>query len=458
MIWPVNYSLYAAATMFTIFFAGNVFAPNLKIGSESSLSPESAQDFFQNRYIAAFRHCYNRLKSCKAIKGWGIMNEPHTGFIGYRDLRTLENVTLALGPVQSPFQAMLAASGRTVKVPVYTPWLKGSKVIGKKSINPMKLSLFRDGFCCPWKQEGIWSEDGSLLKPDHFSKYQGRQIRFTDDFFKPFTLNFMRELEKVKPTLFFLEGIPHGENLSWSAKEPQNVVNAFHHYDGFTLFTKSFRPWLTLDPKTGRIILGRKNTASFYSAKLAEASAWARSRMGNMPSFLGEFGLPFDLGRKKAYRTGNYKKHEEALSLYYDGIDENLLGSTIWNYSSDNTHGSGDQWNGEDLSIVSESGPRAMAGWRRPYPMATAGIPLGFKWDRKKGIFSFRFKAEAQLASPTEIYIPAVDGKEKPEIYVKGPGKDLLKTELRPEEQRLFVYNSGFSGEAEISVTLRQGE
>ena len=50
MIWPVNYSLYAAATMFTIFFAGNTFAPSIKIDGES------AQDFLQNRYIAAFKY------------------------------------------------------------------------------------------------------------------------------------------------------------------------------------------------------------------------------------------------------------------------------------------------------------------------------------------------------------------------------------------------------------------
>ena len=88
--------------------------------------------------------------------------------------------------------------------------------------------------------------------------------------------------------------------------------------------------------------------------------------MGDMPCLLGEFGLPFDLNRKKAYKTGDYSLHEKALSLYYDAIDENLLNSTIWNYTADNTHEEGDHWNGEDLSIVTnhlgQVSGRAMGG------------------------------------------------------------------------------------------------
>jgi hypothetical protein len=149
------------------------------------------------------------------------MNEPHPGFIGYKDLNGLENAALALGPVPSPFQAMIAASGRPVEVPVYTPGLKGWKTIGKKTINPGGVSLFKEGFVCPWKQAGVWTYEGDspkLLKPDYFSKYGGRPARFTDDFLKPFMLRFMEKMqvpsaaETDRPVLFFIEGIPNGEN------------------------------------------------------------------------------------------------------------------------------------------------------------------------------------------------------------------------------------------------------
>ena len=461
MIWPVNYSLYAAATMFTLFFAGNAFAPDLKIGGENP------QEYLQGRYLAAFRHCFKRLQGCKAIKAWGTMNEPHPGFIGYRNLDGLENVTLAKGPVPSPFQAMLAASGHTVKVPVYTPWFKGWKIIGRETINPPGLPLFKEGFSCPWKQAGVWSdEEGAprLLKPDHFAQFRGRPVVFTDDFLKPFLLRFIKEMgEPERPSLFFIEGIPHGENPSWGMEDPKNVVNAFHHYDGFTLFTKSFRSYFTLDVMTSRIIIGRKKTAALFSSKLAKAKAWAKEHMNDMPCFLGEFGLPFDLNGKKAYKTGDYRTHEKALSLYYDGIDENLLGSAIWNYTADNTHDEGDHWNGEDLSIVSGGEPRAIGGWLRPYPTATAGIPLKFTWDRENASFCYRFRADAEIKAPTEVFVPSLWFDGKPSIAVRAvenytSDRPSLRSEYLREKQTLYVYNDGYSGEAELIFSLSRVE
>ena len=456
MIWPVNYSLYATATMFTLFFGGSTFAPEVKIEGES------AQDYLQKKYIAAFRHCYKRLKGCKAIIGWGVMNEPHPGYIGYKNLRGLENVTLALGPVPNPFQAMLAASGKPVKVQVCTPWIKGWRVKGHEVINSRGLSLFREGFICPWKQAGVWGEEGAgakLLRPDHFSKYQGRPLHFTDDFLKPFTQRFIKGMDEEKQTPFyFIEGVPHRENPTWGKEEPQNIVNAFHHYDGFTLFTKSFRTGFTLDNLTGRIILGKKKVAALYSAKLAEAKAWARENMGDMPCLLGEFGLPFDMNNKKAYKTGDYSLHEKALSIYYDAIDENLLHSTIWNYTADNTHEDGDHWNGEDLSIVCNGQPRAAGGWLRPYPMATAGIPIIFNWNKEKTEFCFWFHADPRVDAPTEIFIPGKWFGENPSISLKSIGSDgnfqanLLRAKFSREERRLFIYNDGYAGEVEVFV------
>ena len=463
MLWPVNYNLYAAATMFTLFFGGNAFAPQVTIEGES------AQDWLQERYIAAFRHCFRRLKNCKAIAGWGTMNEPHPGFIGYGDLAKLENVTLALGPVPSPFQAMIAASGRPVEVPVYTPWISGWKAVGKETINPGSLSLFKEGYSCPWKQAGVWTGEGGepkLLKPDHFSTYQGRPVRFADDFLKPFMIRFIETMQEAdRPVLFFIEGVPSGMNPSWGKEDPHNTVNAFHHYDGLTLFTKRFIPWFTMDTATGKIILGTKKAAAHFSAKLAEARAWARERMGDMPCLLGEFGLPFDLNKKKAYKTGDFRLHEKALSLYYDAIDENLLGSTIWNYSADNTHEEGDHWNGEDLSIVSNGEGRAPGGWLRPYPMATAGLPLKFTWDRKNKTIYFRFRSDPSVEAPTEIFIPSLwfggdqaAGDKKPGIAVNTAGSGVsrlkpLRTEYVREEQRLFIYNDGYAGDVEVRIS-----
>jgi hypothetical protein len=365
MIWPVNYSLYGASTLFTLFFAGNAYAPDFTIEGEN------VQDWLQERYIACFRHCYRRLKNCKAIIGWEAMNEPHPGFTGCRDLNRAENQVVAMGAVPSPWEAMAAASGKPVKTAVYIPWLKNPIKTGRALINPQGLSLFKPGFSCPWKQAGVWAgegEDMRLLKKDYFALYQGRPARFNDDFLKPFMIRFFERMREAdRPAIFFVQGFPQGDHPSRKAGGGE-VVHAFH---------------------------------------------------------------------------------------CYDGMDENLLHAAIWNYTSGNTHEERDSWNGEDLSIYSGySGgkTRAMGGWLRPYPMATAGVPLLIRWDRKRALFRYRFRAEAAIEAPTEIYAPPEWLGPTPLVTVSGG----LAWEYWEEEQRILVYNRGFKGEAEINILRRR--
>jgi hypothetical protein len=444
MIWPVNYNRYAAFTLFTLFFAGNAYAPEVKIEGQS------AQDWLQGHYFAAFRHCYRRLKICKALVGWGAMNEPHPGLIGYKDLNSLENIVVATGAMPSPFEAMKAASGYTVKAPVCAPWIKGYIRRGSETINPKGLSLFKEGYACPWKQAGIWTDKGGeprLLKKDHFALINGKPADFVEDFLKPFIVNFVERMKEAgRPSLFFIEGVNNGRHPTWPAADGAGVVNAFHHYDGPTLFLKSFNPNFTADQSAGKIVLGKKKVKALYANQLKIAKDWARVQMGDMPSLLGEFGLPFDLNKRRGYKKGDYSLHEEALSLYYDGIDQNFLHSTIWNYTAGSTPEEGDGWNGEDLSIICSGKPRAINGWRRPYPMATAGTPIAFKWDRKTRCFTYRFMADPKIEAPTEIFAPLECFGACIEIITK------LKYGYKSEEGLLYIYNEGFKGEVEISA------
>jgi hypothetical protein len=50
MIWPTNYTKLAAATMFTLFWGGNTFAPKTKYDGEP------VQDFLQRHFIACYKH------------------------------------------------------------------------------------------------------------------------------------------------------------------------------------------------------------------------------------------------------------------------------------------------------------------------------------------------------------------------------------------------------------------
>jgi len=452
MIWPSNYSRYAAATMFSLFFGGKTFAPELTIDGNN------VQDWLQGHYIDAFRHCYRRLKNCAAIVGWGVMNEPHKGFIGYKDLEHPENPTMPVGPRPSPWDTIRAASGYPITVPVYSALTFGMISTKRETLNPRGEHLFREGFTCPWKQAGVWDIKNGfprLLRKDHFSMIENRPLNFMEEFHKPFALKYIEAMKEAdEKTIFFLEGLPSGTGLAahpkWGKNDPQNVINAFHWYDGFALFTKHFSRWFTISPDKVAFIFGKKKMLEYYSGCLAKGIKWAAEHMNGIPTFLGEFGLAFDLNKRRAYSNGDYSMHERALTMYYDAVDANLMHSTIWNYTPDNTNKTGDGWNDEDLSIFSEGKERAVAGWKRPYPMATAGTPLSFKWDRIKGIFTYRFKADSAIAAPTVIYIP-------PEFGANAEIKTELRYEYKPEEQRLLVYNDGKTGEMQIIGIRERG-
>jgi len=130
--------------------------------------------------------------------------------------------------------------------------------------------------------------------------------------------------------------------------------------------------------------------------------------MGNAPTLLGEFGLPFDLNGRRAYRTGNFGVHQRALSSYYEALDANLLSATLWNYTPDNTHAHGDGWNGEDLSVfcAEDGGGRALVGFVRPYAPAVAGNILMMLFDRHRGRFILEFVPDFSISAPTEVFVP----------------------------------------------------
>lgn len=457
MIWPSNYSKYGAAAMFTLFFGGNVYAP------ETFVDGTPVQDWLQEHYLAAMRHCYRRLKNCKAIAGWGAMNEPHSGYIGYQNLANLENYVVAAGAMPSAFEAMAAASGYPMKVPIYSMLsLSGPKIKGYTTINPKGEKLFKEGFECPFKKAGVWTDEGGipkLLKPDHFSTLNGKPVNFTDDFLSPFLHRFIERMKSAnEKCIFFIEGISNDKSPKWEKNDNTPLVNAFHWYDGVTLYTKSFSPHFSIDSDTAKISIGRKNIIKSFSEQLKASIDWTKNHMGNMPCLLGEFGLPFDLSGKKAYKTGDYRKHEEALSMYYDAIDNNLLHSTIWNYTADNNHEHGDLWNDEDLSIFYKGEGRAKAGWLRPYPIATAGIPEKISWDRKKAVFIYQFQADPGILHDTEIYMPAGFIGLSPKTTVKGSaGKSIgaVKIEYQAAKQRLFINSGEYSGSLIVIVSGR---
>jgi hypothetical protein len=177
-----------------------------------------------------------------------------------------------------------------------------------------------------------------------------------------------------------------------------------------------------------------------------------REKLGEVPTLIGEFGIPFDMHTKRAYRTGNYRKQILALDASFRAIEANLLHATLWNYTPDNTNAHGDLWNDEDLSVFSRdqqdnpedinSGARAPEAFIRPYPIATAGEPLSlsFKWRRAR--FEFSFRGDSNITAPTVIYVPSFHYEGGIKIEISDGTYDYL-----PEEQRLTYTPENADGE-----------
>ena len=66
MIWVTNGGKLAAATMFTLFFGGNDFAPR------TTVKGQPIQDFLQGRYIAAMTRLAERLRGIPNVAGYGV--------------------------------------------------------------------------------------------------------------------------------------------------------------------------------------------------------------------------------------------------------------------------------------------------------------------------------------------------------------------------------------------------
>lgn len=80
MVWPSNYTKLACATMFTMFFAGDTFAP------ESTFKGESCQGYLQRCYFSCYAYLAKKLKGLDAVVGFEAMNEPHPGYIGTQNI------------------------------------------------------------------------------------------------------------------------------------------------------------------------------------------------------------------------------------------------------------------------------------------------------------------------------------------------------------------------------------
>lgn len=390
--WPGNYMTAPVATMWTLFYGGETYAPPRLRGVQQEL---------QDRYLASIGAVADRIADLDNVLGYDTLNEPNGGYIGMRPRdfsrgrRFMARDTTAPEP-HNPLQYLAAAEDGGV-------WTDG----------------------CPWREVGLWNRDADGQPVLASAEGLGGDV--WRDHMVPFAHRFRDEVRSHHDGCFiFLEGSPMAFDTPWDDPDPL-VCNARHWYDAMSLITRAFDPE-KYQSLTGEVVSGVEAIAAEHVKQLGGMQQISRERMGDPPMLIGEFGIPYEMNGGEAFRTGDWSKQEVALDASYRAMDELLLHTTQWNYTADNTHDHGDQWNDEDLSIFSpddvtdpadlDSGVRALRAFCRPYVRHWAGTPGRMAFDLERGEFTAELEREPGIDAPTVIYVPRVHYPDGPTVIV----------------------------------------
>jgi len=482
MMWTTNHNRLATMTVFALFFAGRVVAPKCTLrydGGGSGLENgqrgqheglENIQDFLQRHYFAA----YGRLMAALGDLpfGYDSMNEPEPGYVDLQDLSTIEREdTAKIGSTPTPIQGMRLGMGMEQEVDEYRLGKTGPHKAGKMTISPTRGCWLTEedprwvfvrnpewelGKCI-WALHGVWdAKTGDLLEKDYFYKAlpytsieatkkendsKGR-LDFVSSYWQEYHRKWQAEIRRhsktaiafIQPTVFSPPP-PRDPVEDGNATDNRLLAYAPHYYDGLTVMHRHWHERWNADvvgllrghhkTKVTGLRLGKDNVRKGISTQLG----FLANDTPDLPTLIGEMGIPFNLDDGKAYRksvdpttgqdnngttdgvkdtegAGDYTDHVKALDAVMHGCDEHLLNYTLWAYSPINTHEWGDHWNGEDLSIYcAETGSfaghaqlagfRAAAAWCRPFvevvssvgklvemefDVATSEFVLGVEW------------------------------------------------------------------------------
>jgi hypothetical protein len=443
MVWSGNRRRLAAATMFTLFFAGERFAPGCSVGGEAIGA------FLQRHFIAAMEQVATRLKGMSHVLGYDSLNEPSAGYIGLPSLSATWPPSNH-GPVMTGFQTMTIPAGFSATVPAQQrvgPELRPS---GDVTLNPHGIPAWlpeRD----IWRAHGVWDVDRSgrpvLLRDDYFAG-----VSFHADGLAPFARRYAAALRRAHPgAILFIEGEPHnGEPLTWDGEGP--VVNAGHWYDSLTNRTKHYDPELAINTVTGEVARGRAAVEEAFAGQVGILLTQSQRDLAGAPTLVGEFGAPMDLDGGEAIRSGDWSQQEAALSAYFAALDRHLAHGTLWNYTPDNDNTWGDHWNGEDFSIFSrdqqpvDDGARALRGFCRPAVRACAGLPLAQRFLPNEGVYRLEIDADPALGE-TVIYAPRVHFPDGPAVHATGGN---VRCDL---DNQLVIWTCDRSGRQALSLT-----
>ncbi|KAK2744008.1 hypothetical protein FQN57_004461 [Myotisia sp. PD_48] len=390
MLWSTNYTRLFCQTIFTLFWAGRDFAP------KAIIDGKNIQDYLQDHFIAAIKHLATRIHQAgdledEVVIGWESMNEPNRGLIGIQDISVIPpEQQLQLGTSPTAFQGMLLGSGNACEVTTWEFGGFGPRQTGRELVDPegdlawLPASYDDTAYGwerdpqwklgeCIWAQHGVWDPATlSLRQSDYFAKvpstgeklsYEG----FTNKYFMAHYRKYRDSIRSIHKNAILFCQPPVMElppSIKGTSDDDPNMVHAIHFYDGLTLMTKHWSRVYNID--VVGLLRGRYWSPAF-AVKLGESAIRNCLRdqiralrkegidyMGNHPAVITEIGIPYDMDDKKAYETGDYSSQRSAMDANHFGIEgSGVNGYSLWTYAAQNSHQWGDNWNGEDLSVLS---------------------------------------------------------------------------------------------------------
>eukprot|EP01065_Artemidia_motanka_P041482 TRINITY_DN5385_c0_g1_i2.p1 TRINITY_DN5385_c0_g1~~TRINITY_DN5385_c0_g1_i2.p1 ORF type:complete len:687 (+),score=218.00 TRINITY_DN5385_c0_g1_i2:841-2901(+) len=441
MGWFSNYCRLACATMFTLWWGGDTFAPGLKCPDGGSF-----QQWLQRHYIESMARLARALRDEPNVVGFETMNEPSPGWVGREadlDEWGLPPVGFMSGPRLTPLEAWCTGIGATIEV---DSWAEPLRYDRRVVINPHGASAWLEGQAgCIWLQHGVWmcSCPPKLTRPDYFRRKQdGSKYDFMQEFFAPFLKSFREAISKELPRALILVESPiwlehDGEvraPVGLTPKETEGLVWAPHYYDGITLLTKNFRDWFTFDEKHKPVFGTRERIVDAF-ARVVESHRSHADSIGprGVPSVMGETGIPFDMSNGEHYNGGDWSKVTHAADAVLCALERRLMPFTWWNYCPENTNLKGDMWNGEDFSVWSadqqhdradiHSGGRALPALIRPYALRTAGIPLSMTFNAfsSKRMWRLNFSTADWPCTTNEtiIFVPQYQYVDRRQLVIE---------------------------------------
>ncbi|KAH9921814.1 glycoside hydrolase superfamily [Fomitopsis serialis] len=437
-LWPCGYQKLAAATMATCFWAGDTFAPKLRVKNTEG-EEVSIQVFLQTAFLNMWKVLAQAVGDLEGVLGFEIMNEPHRGYVELHSMHAFDyNTDLHLGHVPTAFQSFMLGAGHPATVGFWTrSFPMPTRRTSTKVLNTARQKAWRDdgptNGLCIWEMHGVWGwdrrkDEGVVLRESYFTKdpMTGRKVDWYEDFYYPFFCP-----------------------ASWTAeRRPANMIYAPHWYDLNGLFTKAFGNFTVNVQGLSRGMFplkafywGHRGARDNFALQIQNIVEAGYRSLGERPVIIGECGIPMDMNKGEAFKTDRWQWQTCMMDAMLTALDRALIGFTLWNYNPDNEDHTGDDWNGENFSWFSrrraltgmwldhaqasptlDNGARILRAFVRPYPAKTAGIPIDFSYEMNTGAFECAWVVPGpsadEPASPS-VHRPPTSADAHPELTSK---------------------------------------